>query len=167
MSFNSYGQYDNVFPILNPVDLGTTAVNLPSVNLKNAHRVAFLVQQGVTTPNATSDICDITVVAATAEGAVTQTAIAGYYRKSTGVAANAWGAITAFTATGVELTDDDEGFSLWIEIDANTLAANDYQVLHLNVEMNGFTAFFLSATAFIDTVYKMTTMTTATACASA
>src|SRR5512137_2505515 len=99
MSFNSYGQYNNIFPLLNPADLGSTRTDLPSVALKGAHRIAFLVQQGVTTPNATSDICDITVVAATAEGAVTQTAIAGYYRKSTGVASNAWGAITAFTAT--------------------------------------------------------------------
>lgn len=167
MGFNSYGQYNNVFPLLNPVDLGSTATNIPSVALKGAHRIAFLVQQGVTTPNASSDICDITVVAATAEGAVAQTAITGYYRKSTGVAANAWGDITAFTATGIELTDDDEGFSLWIEIDCATLASSDYTHLHLNVEQNAFSAFFLSATAFIDTRYKMATMSTATACASA
>lgn len=164
---NSFLEYNNVFPLLNPVDLQSTATNTPSVALKGAHRVAFLVQQGVTTPNATSDICDITVVAATAEGAVAQTAIAGNYRKSTGTAANAWGAVTAFTATGVELTDDDEGFSLWIEIDVDALAANDYSHLHLNIEQNGFTAFFLSATAFLDTRYKMATMITATACASA
>lgn len=166
MGFNSFGQYDNVFPLLNPADLGSTATNIPMVALKGAHRVAFLVQQGVTTPNATSDICDITVLAATAEGAVAQTAITGYYRKSTGVGANAWGAVTAFTATGVELTDDDEGFSLWIEIDAATLANSDYTHLHLNVEQNAFSAFFLSCTAFIDTRYKMGTMATATACAS-
>jgi len=167
MSFNNFVEYNNVFPLLNPADLGSTATNIPSVALKGAHRIAFLVQQGVTTPNATSDICDITVMAATAEGAVAQTAITGKYRKSTGVGANAWGAVTAFTATGIELTDDDEGFSLWIEIDPSELAASTYTHLHLNVEQNGFTVFFLAATAFIETRYRMTTMQTATACASA
>jgi len=164
---NSFAEYNNVFPLLAPADLGSTATDIPSVALKGAHRVAFLVMQGVTTPNATTDIIDITVVAATAEGAVAQTAIAGYYRKSSAVTANTWGAVTAFTATGVELTDDDEGMAVWIEIDADALAASDYTHLHLHVEQNAFTAFFASCVAFIDTRYKMATMATATACASA
>jgi hypothetical protein len=164
---NSFGQYNNVFPLLAPVDLGSTATDLPHVALKGAHRVAFLVQTGVTTPNASTDIVDITVVAATAEGAVTQTAIAFQYRKSTAVTANSWGAVTTATATGVELTDDHEGYSVWIEVDADALAASDYTHLHLHIEQNAFTAFFASAVAFIDSRYKMTSMTTATACASA
>ena len=164
--FNNFGQYNNIFPLLNPVDLGSTATNMPSVALKGAHRIAFLVLTGVTTPNACADIVDITVVAATAEGAVAQTAVPFQYRKSTGVAANAWGAVTTATATGVELTDDDEGFAVWIEVDCDTLAAGDYTHLHLNLEQNAFTVFFASAVAFIDTRYKMATMATATACAS-
>lgn len=165
--FNSFAEYDNVFPILAPADLGSTKTQLPSVALKGAHRVAFLLMQGVTTPNATSDIIDVSLVAATAEGAVTQTPIAGYYRKSSAVTANTWGAITAFTTTGVELTDDDEGMAIWIEADADALAASDYTHLHLEVEQNAFTAFFASCVAFIDTRYKQATMATATACASA
>ena len=165
--FNSFAEYENVVPLLAPVDLGSTATDLPSIALKGAHRVAFLVMQGVTTPNACGDIVDITVVAATAEGAVAQTAIAGNYRKSSAVTANTWGAITAFTATGVELTDDDEGMAIWIEIDADALAASDYTHLHLHVEQNAFTAFFASCVAFLDARYKMTSMVTATACASA
>ena len=163
---NSFAEYNNVFPLLQPVDLGTTATNLPFVALKGAHRVAFLVQMGVTTANTSADIIDITVQATTAEGAVAETAIAGYYRKSSAVTANTWGAVTAFTATGVELVDDDTGMSVWIEIDADALAASDYTHLHLNIEMNAFTAFFASAVAFIDSRYKMATMQTATACAS-
>ncbi len=167
MAHNTYAQYDNVFPLLQPVDLGSTATNLPSVALKGAHRISFLVQCGVTTPNASTDIVDITVVAATAEGAVAQTAVAFKYRKSSAVTANTWGAITTATTTGVELTDDDEGFSLWIEVDPDTLGASDYTHLHLNIEQNAFTAFFASAVAFIETRYRMNTMATATACASA
>ncbi len=167
MGHNTFGMYDNIFPLLAPVDLGSTATNLPHVALKGAHRVAFLVQTGVTTPNASTDIVDITVVAATAEGAVAQTAVAFKYRKSTGVTANSWGAITTATTTGIELTDDDEGYSVWIEVDPDALAASDYTHLHLNIEQNAFTAFFASAVAFIDTRYKMTSMSTATACASA
>jgi len=167
MGHNTFAQYDNIVPLLQPVDLGSTATNTPSIALKGAHRVAFLVQTGVTTPNATSDIVDITVVAATAEGAVAQTAVAFKYRKSSAVTANTWGAVTTATTTGVELTDDDEGMSLWIEVDPDALAASDYTHLHLNIEQNAFSAFFASAVAFIQTRYRMTTMATATACASA
>lgn len=167
MGHNLFAQYDNVVPLIQPVDLGSTATNTPSIALKGAHRVSFLVQTGVTTPNATGDIVDITVVAATAEGAVAQTAIAFKYRKSSVVTANTWGAVTTATATGIELTDDDEGMSLWLEVDADTLAASDYTHLHLNIEQNAFTVFLASAVAFIESRYRMTTMATATACASA
>src|SRR5512139_1963459 len=144
---NPFVQYENIMPLLAPVDTGTTAVKTPYVNLKGAHRVAFLVQFGVTTPNATTDIIDVTVEAATAEGG-TEAAIAFSYRKSGVVADNTWGAITTATATGAELTDDDEGKSLWIQVDPDSLAASDYAYLRVGIEQNAFTAAFASVVAF-------------------
>ncbi len=167
MAHNLFAQYDNVFPLIQPVDLGSTATATPYVYLRGAHRLAFLVQFGVTTPNASTDIIDVTVECATTENAGTEAAVAFRYRKSSAVTANTWGAITTATTTGAELTDDDEGMSLWIEVDPDALGASDYQYVRVMIEQNAFSACFASVVAFIDTRYKMNTMASATASASA
>lgn len=163
---NQYALYENVVPLLQPVDLGTTATATPYINLKGAHRCSFLVQFGVTTPYASTDIIDVTMEAATAEDG-TEAGIAFKYRVSSAVTANTWGAITTATTTGAELTDDHEGMSLWIDADVDALAASDYACLRLRIEMNAFTVCLGSAVAFLDTRYKMTTMVSSTASASA
>lgn len=162
---NPFVQYDNVVPLLAPVDMGTTATKTPYVNLKGAHWLSFLIQFGVTTPNATTDIIDVTVEAATAADG-TEAAIAFQYRVSSAVTANTWGAVTTATTTGAELTDDHEGMSLWIDVNPDALAASDYQFVRAAVEMNAFTACFGSAVAFLDARYKQTTMQASTASAS-
>lgn len=164
--FNTLAEYNNVVPLIQPVDLGTTATATPYVNLRGAHKLAFLVQFGVTTPNATTDVIDITVEAATAEGG-TEANVAYTYRKSSTVASNTWTAPAAAAAAGIDLTDDDEGVSLWVEVDPQALAANDYKYARLRIEQNAFTACFASAVAFLDTRYKMAVMQSATASASA
>jgi hypothetical protein len=163
---NTLAMYDNVVPLIAPADLGTTATATPYVNLKGAHRLAFLVQFGVTTPNATTDVIDITVEAATAEGGA-EANVAYTYRKSGLVSANTWDGPTAAASTGIDLTDGDEGLSLWIEVDPAALAANDYQYARVRIEMNAFTACFASAVAFLGARYKQTTMVSVTASASA
>lgn len=166
MSHNQFAQYENVVPLLQPIDLGTTATATPYVDLNGAHRIAFLIQFGVTTPNATTDIIDVTVEGATIESGA-EAAVAFNYRVSSAVTANTWGAVTAATTTGAELTDDHEGMSLWIEVDPQALAASDYNYVRVKIEMNAFTACFGSAVAFVESRYKMTTMQSDTACASA
>lgn len=163
---NKFAEYENVVPLIAPVDLGTTATASPYVAIKGAHAVAFLVMFGVTTPNATTDIIDVTVEAATAADG-TEAAVVFQYRKSSAVTANTWGAITTATTTGAELTDDDEGMSLWIEVDPDALAASDYAYVRVKIEQNAFTASFAAVVAFVDSRYKMTTMTSVTASASA
>ncbi len=166
MSFNSFVQYNNVVPLKQPVDAGTTDFVLPYVNLKGAHHLAWLIQFGVTTENATTDVIDVTVEAATTENGGTEVAVAYNYRKSSAVTANTWGAVTAATTAGIDLTDEDEGMSLWIELDPDTLAADGYQFARVAVALNAFTVCLVSAVAFLDTRYKMTTMQSSTASAS-
>ena len=164
--FNSFISYENIVPLIAPVDTGSTATASPYVALNGAHRVAFLVQFGVTTPNATSDIIDVTLEAAT-DPAGAETAITFAYRKSSAVTANTWGAITTATATGAELTDDDEGMALWIEVDPDALGASDYRYLRVKIEQNAFTVALASVVAFLDPRYRLATMKTSTASASA
>lgn len=162
---NPFVMYENVFQLIAPVDLGSTATKTPYVDLKGAHHLSFLVQFGVTTPNASSDIIDVTVECATAEDG-TEAAVIFQYRKSGLVTANTWGAVTTATVTGAELTDDDEGMSLWIDINPDALAANDYRFVRLNIEQNAFTVCLASVVAFLDPIYRMGTMVSATASAS-
>jgi hypothetical protein len=165
MSFNSFVEYNNVYPILLPVDLGTTDTATPYVALNGAHSVGFLVMFGVTTENATTDIIDVTVEAATIESG-TEAAITFNYRLSSAVTANTWGALTAATTTGAELNKNHEGMSLWIEVDPQALAANDYRFLRVKATINAFTVCLYSVVAFLEPRYALYTMKTATACAS-
>ena len=125
MAHNTLAFYDNVVPLTQPIDGGTTDFVTPYVQLKGAHRLAFLVQFGVTTQNATTDRINVTVDAATAADG-TEAAIVFQYRKSSAVTANTWGAVTTATATGAELTYLEEGMSLWIEVDPDLMGTSDY-----------------------------------------
>ena len=166
MGHNVFAMYDNVVPLVQPIDLGTTDTATPYVQLKGCHRLAFLVQFGVTTQNATTDIIDVRVECASLE-TVAETAVTFNYRLSSAVTANTWGAVTAATATGAELNYNHEGMSLWIEVDPDLLGTSDYKFARLNIIVNAFTAVFVSVVAFLDSRYKMTTMQSATAAASA
>ena len=135
MGFNTLALYDNIVPLKQPVDAGTTDFSTPYVNLKGAHKVAFLVQFGVTTENATTDVIDVTVQGATAEGGA-EAEVAYNYRISSAVTANTWGAVTAATTAGIDLTDEHEGMSLWIEPDMGVLWAADYAYVRLSVALN-------------------------------
>ena len=165
MSSNVFAQYNNVVPLVQPIDLGTTDTATPYVQLKGCHRLAFLVQFGVTTQNATTDIIDVRVECASLE-TVAETAVTFNYRLSSAVTANTWGAVTAATATGAELNYNHEGMSLWIEPDMSALWAADYKFVRLAVALNAFTVCLVSAVAIVDSRFGMTTMTTSTACAS-
>ena len=166
-SHNTLAMYDNVFPIVAPVDLGGTAAETPYIDLLGVNYCAFLLQQGVTTPNACGDIVDITMDTCSVESGGAETAVAFNYRKSSAVTANTWGAVTAATTTGAELTDDDEGMALWIEVDVEAIAAAGRRYVKLHIEQNAFTAFFASVVAFVGGRYHQTTMVSATASASA
>lgn len=165
--FNDLAMYENVVPLKQPIDAGTTDFTTGYVNLKGAHKIAFLVQFGVTTENATTDVIDITVDGATTDNAGTEGQVGFNYRKSSAVTANTWGAVTVATSAGIDLTDEDEGMSLWIEPDMGALATNDYGYVRLAVALNAFTVCLVSIVAFVDARYSMTTMQSVTASASA
>jgi hypothetical protein len=164
---NTLAMYDTVFPLIAPVDLGSTATETPYIDLLGVNKCAFLLMTGVTTPNATSDIIDVTLDACSVESGGAETQLTFQYRKSGIVSANTWGAVTLATATGAELTDDDEGMSLWIEVDVDALAASKLRYVKLHIEQNAFTVFLAACVAFVSHRYHMTTQVSVTASASA
>lgn len=165
---NNFVSYDNVVPLLAPVDIASTATSTPYMDLKGAHMAAFLVQFGLVTSATAGDVEVVTVQAATAEGG-TEAAIAFNYRKAAAAGANTWGAITAAAATGIEVAASvDDGVSFWIEVDPSVLAASDYRYVRVVLTDNpDMTACLTSVVGFLDPRYSMSTMVTATASASA
>jgi hypothetical protein len=162
---NPYVGYTNIVPLLAPVDIASTVTATAYMSLKGAQRAAFLVYVGLIT-SATADTEDITVEAATAEGG-TEAQIDFWYRKSSAVGANTWGAITSASVLALA-NDTDDGVMVWIEFDVDALAANDYNVVRVKFTDNtDMTAALVSCMGFIDPRYKMTTFRSATASASA
>lgn len=165
---NPFAEYDNVVPLLAPVDIASTITATPYMDLKGANRAAFLVMFGAITSATLLDTEDITVEAATAEGG-TEAAIAYRYRKSEAVGANVWGAVTSVGATGVSMAASvDDNMSIWIEVDPDSLAANDYRYIRVRLTDNpDMTACLVGVVGFVSPKYRMTTMVSVTASASA
>jgi len=168
MGHNTFVGYDNIIPLLAPVDIGTTITATPYVDLKGSHHCAFLINFGVFTPTATTDFEVITVEAASAVDAA-EAAIAYNYRLSGIVGTNTWGAITAVGATGAYIDGvTGDAVSYWIEVDADTLAANNYRYLRVRLTDTTSTVVCLTAVnAFLSQRYRQTTYASATASASA
>jgi hypothetical protein len=167
---NPFIGYDNIVPLVAPVAGTTGTITSPYVDLRNAQKSSFLVMFGAITSTTTTDEMVITVECATAEDG-TEAAIAYRYRISAAVGANTWGAVTSVAATGVGLgADDSDDMSVWVEVDPDELAANDYRyarVLATPSPASQMEAYVISVCAIIEARYKQTTHISATASASA
>ncbi len=165
---NPFVGYDNIVPILAPVDIASTATTCPYMDLRNAQKASFLISFGAITSATTTDEFVITIQAATAEGG-TEAAVDFRYRKSAAVGANTWGAVTTVAAaTGLGMgADDSDDMAVWVEVDPDALAASDYRyacvVLTDNDDM---TACLVGVVGIIEARYKQTTHISATASAS-
>ena len=165
---NPFVQYDNIIPLLAPVDITTTATASNYMDLKTAHKAGFLLVFGAFTGTATDDAEVITVEAATAPGG-TEAAVAFRYRISGAVGDNTWGAIATADTTGLSLnTDTYADMAVWIEVDPDEMAANDYRYVRVvATAASAITACVVGAYGVLDARYKQTTYKSATASASA
>lgn len=166
---NPYAQYENIIPLLAPVDIASTITASGYMDLKTANRASFLVAFGLVTC-ASADVEVLTVEAASAEGGA-EAAIAFNYRKSGAVGANTWGAITAATSAGINIDPStDDNVMIWIDIDPAAVYAAKKNARYVRVKLTDntdMTACLVSVIGFIDPIYKQATMISATASASA
>ena len=165
---NPFVGYDNIIPLLAPQDIVDTETETPYMDLRNAQKASFLIMFGAITSTTTTDEIVVTVEAATAEGG-TEAAIEFRYRISAAVGANTWGAVTTVASTGVGLgADDSDNMSLFIEIDPDALAANDYRFVRVWLKQSvALEACLVGVFGIIEARYKQTTHISATASASA
>lgn len=163
---NSFLEYDNFFPILSPQDIASTATTTIYMDLRGAQRAGFLVSVGAITTATATDTEVITIQAATAEGG-TEAAIAFKYRTCL-QGTNQWGAVTTADTTGVTLASTDDDLHVWIEVDVDALAANDYRYVRaVLTDTPDMAAFLTAVMGIIVPRYKQVTAITATASASA
>jgi hypothetical protein len=159
-----YGEAENIFPLLAPVDIGATQNEGLFVDMKTAHSVSFLVYFGALTTTTAADEWLLTVCANTTAVTTTETAVTFKYRKSSATGTNTWGAITQATATGIAVASTDDGKAFLITVDPalvqTELASARY--VHVNLTVNGdMTATLVSNIAFIEPRYQQTTMASA------
>lgn len=166
-NFNDFVQYENIIMLLEPKDIASTITASAYMNLKGAHKAAFLVVFGAITSDTGTDAYVVTVEGATAEGG-TEAAIAFDYRLSGALGTNTWGAVTSATTTGVSMdNDDNDNMMLWIEIDPCALAASDYNYVRVKItDSADMAAGLVTVLGILQPRYKMTTMVSTTASAS-
>lgn len=163
---NPFAMYDNIVPILSPQDIASTATTCAYMDLRNAQKAAFLILVGNVNSATGTDTEVVTVQAATAEGG-TEAAIAFRYRTALG-GANSWGAVTTADTTGVSYAVSDDDRHMWIEVDPDELAANDYRYARVVLtDTPDMAAFLVSVIGLIQPRYKQETAVSATASASA
>ena len=166
---NPFVGYDNIVCFLAPQDIASTATTCPYVDLKGVNKAGFLISFGAVTSATAGDLYRVTIQCATAEDG-TEAAIDFRYRKSGAVGDDTWGAVTTADSTGgVSMAASvDDNKMLWIEIDPDALATNDYQFARAVItDVPDMTAGLICGHAILETSYKQTTFISATASASA
>lgn len=160
---NPFAEYENIVPILAPVDIAGNATETPFMDLKTAHQAAFVVYFGVLTTATAADHIDVTLVAATSSATTSEAAVTFSYRLSAATGTNTWGAITAALAAGVEIASTDDGKALWIEIDPAAIQAQkaDARFVSVHLTPDGMAASLVSVIGMISPRYRQTTMVSA------
>lgn len=163
---NTYLMYDNVVPLLSPVDTAATALTTPYVSLAQAHDLALCFHFGSLTSTSADQYCTVTVEATTsAASASTEVTIPFTYRKSGAVGANTWGAATTATTAGVQmLTASEDDMMLFIFIDPAAVLADQPDASHVRAVITPTEGVVSMASAFaiINGRYHQTTHISAT-----
>ena len=160
---------ENIVPLKAPIDSAGTAYATPYVDLKNALHATFYAYFGVVTATSADQNVVITMECSTAAASnATEVAVAGKYRLSGATGANSWGAVTAFTSTGISLdTTTVDGKMVAIDVDPAALVAahgqDDVRFVRLVMGIDaGGTVTLNSVWAELDPAYPQLTHLSAT-----
>ena len=158
MSGVKFAEGLNILPVLKPHDLVAATHRTSFIDLDLANWVSFLVNFGdVTTgAGATCDSVVITVEATSIASSAGAIKIPFKYRLSNAIATGGWGAITAGTSDGVELSCSDIGsVSMLIDVDPAVFPAlgATYRWIGVCLVPSSTTALNCGAQAFLETRY--------------
>ena len=169
MSAGTY--YENIIPLLAPIDKVAAAWATPWVDLKNAQACRFYLYHGLLT-SASTDTVAVTIEAASEAGSDSEIAIKFAYRKGSAAGANAWGARTAATSTGFNLSTASDGLMWELEVDpvdvlnADTGGAGRYVRMVAAAPSDTVAAMLVSAWVVLEPRFKQLNMLSATGAAT-
>jgi hypothetical protein len=161
---NQFSEYLNIVPLVSPFDAVATEVASPFVNLATVNNGRFFIFFGTLTGASAADMVTVTMQAATTSATTTLTAVAFNYRLSGAVGANTMGAVTAASATGLEIATTDDDKILEISIDPAAIQAAVTDATHVCVVITQAASFAASEVAVwaeLDARYKGATMVSA------
>lgn len=160
----AFGEYQNIVPLLAPIDKAGVAAATPFVDLKTAHSLSFLVYVGVITAATADAVVTVTVEAATAAASGSEAAVAFSYRLSGATGANSWDAIAAATTAGATFASTDDGKAMLITLDPSAVQAAkaDARWVRAVITPTDFSVCLVSAVAVLEPRYAQATMVSAT-----
>lgn len=160
-----FSMYENIVPLVAPVDGTTGSPASPYMDLASANRASFLVYFGVVTSSTATDTLTVTLEASTASTSnAGEEAVAFSYRVSdTAAGGNTWGAVTAATSDGVSMGASTvfDGFALLIDVDPSAIVGKKPDARYVRVQLTpsaAYSAINYTVIGFIDPRYKQTTM---------
>jgi hypothetical protein len=158
-------EYDNIVPLISPVDTAATALESPWVDLKTAHSLAFYAFFGNIASGTADSNITVTVEAATGAASTSAAAVGFDYRLSGAVGANSWGAITSATTTGVTIASDDDNKMLCVMLDPSAVQAAKADARYVRLIVSpvaDHTAVLVNAFAVLAPRYRGNSMISAT-----
>lgn len=144
-------EYENIVPLVAPIDGGASAVYSPYMDLKYAHKAAFLLYFGVITTGTAADHVDVTIeCASTAASGSDEAAVPFRYRTSEATGGTSWGAITTAATTGFAVASTDDGKAFWLEVDPADVQAekSDARYVRVAAVNTGLTAWLYTCIGF-------------------
>jgi hypothetical protein len=157
--------YENIIPLVAPVDGTTTSPASPYIDLQASHHATFLVYFGVVTSTTDTDTMTVTLEASTASTSdASEEAIPFNYRYSAAHAtSNTWSAVTAATSAGVSMGASDafDGFMLLVDVDEGVLVGLKPDARWVRLQLTPSAAYSVlnyCSLGFADARYKQTTM---------
>lgn len=164
----SLGMYENIVPLVAPVDGTTGSPASLYLDLASANRASFLVYFGVVTSTTATDTMTLTVEASTASSSnATEEAVPFLYRTSVAAATgNTWGAVTEATSAGLDLGASTvfDGFAVIIDIDPAAITGKKPDARYVRVQLTpsaAYSVILYTVIGFVAPRYKQTTMITA------
>lgn len=160
---NRFVEYENVVPLLAPVDIAGTATATPYVDLKTAHDLTLFVYIGNITTASADQTAGPVVTIECATGAASASNETNYefqYRLSSATGTNTWGAISSASA-GVDITVTGDGKMLAIHVDPSgvqTALADARYIRAVITPGTGGAICLVAAWAVLSPRYAQTTM---------
>lgn len=164
-----FGMYENIVPLVAPVDGTTSSPATPYLDIQSANRASILLYFGVVTSSTATDTLTVTLEASTASTSnAGEEAVGFFYRVSDTVAGgNTWGAVTEATSDGVSMGASTvfDGYALLVDIDPQAIAAKKPDARWVRLQLTpsaAYSAILYTVIGFIDPRYRQTTMIKAT-----